>query len=218
MSGSKSTLTKQRGPAAASLAAPDDEAVSTDEGVALIIAMGGKYQQSRTIKFNKENNKCAKWTHVLFEIFWYLYVLFIGLGTAMELAYVNPGTFLPTNDWLWITLAATAFQFTWFLSAAICATRNAWAVKSGASELPCMELRHTVSWHFVLMGTWVVSMALFVTLYQDNIEKAGNQAFISRIWYTLIVVVVNLLDVVRHISRWALDELLIRCKSPCYDL
>ena len=199
----------------------EDQGLVSDGLEEMYIDVAGKFQMSRTIKYNHEQNKWAKWVYHSFEMGWIIYVMFLGASAGAELGYANPSLVWPFYTWAWLLTSAAIVKFIWWVAAVACATRNAIAVKNNASELPCMELRHTVSWTTVLLGLWVWVMAMMWQVWLNRVSPntdAQQTSFITKMWMVVIIVIVNLLDWVRHVARMALDYMLIACGSPCYDL
>lgn len=183
--------------------------------------IAGKYQMSRPIKFDHEKHKWAYRMHMLWEMLWILFELFLLISAILGLTYVSPSTVWPLSTWTWLLTGATGFMFIWWTATVLCAARNALAVKRGASELPCMELRYTVSYATVLMGSWAVALGFMADLYANRVTPdttAQAISYTTKLWIIVLVSSLNLLDPIRHVFGVARDKMLMWCKSPCYDL
>lgn len=201
--------------------APDDDEeqspmMTGDDG-----DMGGKFRVSRGLKYNRKQGRCAVITWHIFEAVWNAWLAYLIISGALELTYVNPAVYLAMEGWL-IVLAATAgVSFGWLILGIVCAAKNSCAYSNKASELPCPELRTTVSWSFVLFAGWAVALGLMADVFahRTSIDTPGQQAsFITKMWVVELVCAVNILDWLRYVCRWMLDYILICCKSSCFDL
>jgi hypothetical protein len=183
--------------------------------------LAGKFQMSRPIKFNYEKNRMAYWMNVMWEGLWMVYELFLLISAVLGLTYVSPAVVWPFSTWTWLLTGATGYMFLWFTATVICALRNKLAVDRGAKELPCMELRYTISYSFFLLGGWAVALGFMADLYANRVvpdTAAQSISFTTKMWIVVLVASLNLLDPLRHILGVARDYMLIKCKSTCYDL
>lgn len=182
--------------------------------------MEGKFRASRKISYNHKEGKCAVIAWHTIETCWQLYVLFLAASAIVEVSYANE-TWLSKQTWLIFLAAATTVSFAWLTLASICAIRNANAVRHGAAELPCPELRTTVIWSTVLLGTWATALGFEAIVFINNTTANPEPQIRSwevKMWIVIIVCLVNTLDWLRYVCRWMVDYMLICCKSPCYDL
>lgn len=214
-----SALSKSRA-GSSKLDVPDERA---GEATMLIYETGlaGKFQESSPIKFNHESSKWQFWVHLTFETAWILYLMFLVVTGIIALTYVSPDTIWPYQTWTWLLVGATGWMFLWFVSAFICSLRNKWAVDKGASELPCMQLRYTVSYMFFLLAGWAVVLGFTAELWANEstpVLQSEQTSYITKVWLIVLVASLNLLDPLRHLCGMARDRVLFACKSTWHDL
>jgi hypothetical protein len=212
---SQSAISKVRS-AASGLPVPDDS-----EEMDELMDTGGKYQDSRPQKFNRDNKRCQFWSFVSFFAIWILGVLFIGISAIMELTFISPGTYLPKATWTWILTAAAGVMFCWFVHIAVSAYMNKRAVDAGASELPCMEPYYTVTYaFFVQLAAWAIALGFEADVYahnQSSNPQPQQESWITKMWIVEIAVLVSLGDPIRKLFGMFRDKALARTGSTCYD-
>lgn len=220
MSSAQMTSLKTKRAGAAGLTAPEE----IGEETSLMMCqedMAGKFQMNRPVKFNYEKGKMAYWTHTTFECVWILWEIFLLISAILGLTFVSPAAVWPYSTWTWFLTATVGVMTLWLTAAIICGLRNRFATDRGASELPCMELRHTISYTIVLWAGWAVALGFMADLYADRNDQdttPQQQSYITKLWIVVLVASLNLLDPLRHIFGVTRDRILIACKSTCYDL
>lgn len=139
-----------------------------------------------TIRFNYAQNRHAVMFHAGFEALWLIYLSFIGLMCMSELASMPTG--LQQEEWVWIMVPLTGWQFMWVVLAFTTALMNALAVTSRRSDLPCIELRYSVAWHV----TYLALCSLALRLWVDVLHRQAHKR--DALWFTLLVVSVHVVD------------------------
>ena len=179
------------------------------------------YQARRQAKFDTDKHWGAIVAWVVLELTTLLFDMYIAISAILELVYYKPDTYLSYQGWMIVIAARTGVAFGWALTATIIASLNAKAVSDTEGSLPCPELHIGVFWYWVMFSVWAVNLGFQANLFANRQPVNGNSqetAFITYMWLDIIAVIISGLEVLRMYSRGMLDMMLLKCKSPCYDL